>query len=605
MTKRNYIFYSIAVILSVIILNGFIVNYLYGRDEYIKTSDINGTQYLEKRSIVRYADKVLAEYDKEDYGNAAEELINEKNKLTEYRAALDYRNGKLSSMMIYYEGFKNGKSMAEWTEERLSEYDLTDAQAKTRIEQLEYCAERLNYAADYSAYIGYVSENSSSLLGTSLLDQNSFAVRNAAKTKRDFYGLENVSPTAETDLGVICMFSDHMTDILNLVCAVMLAFLFTQYRKKTVFSGSGGIVAGCVTACVGTGLMYLFGGYVINGSIGLGDLSRPVQSVRTFLTCSSFMSVGDLALLRLAFKLMLCAAVYLISVGIMMTPKRKTALIMTVLFAAVQIILYRSGGAFRAFSVLNALSSEQIFAVYSNLNLFGTAISPQAVFVPVAAVTVILSAIFASKSAAAFGLAAREDAERAYYNKISSAYDETRKIRHDIGNHLSALAVLLDSENVAEARRYLSEISSEMNAQQLPVSTGRAVLDALLYSKSVAAENDGIALKMEILTAIGEKYTDFDLCGIFGNILDNAIEGCRKTEGEKTISLTVKRQMDMLCIFCENSCVPMESSDLSTDKPDKNAHGFGLKRIRQLAEKYGGGMEVSAEKDVFSISVII
>lgn len=605
MAKKSFVISSIIVIISLVVLNGFIVNYLYGTDEYIRASDVNGSQYLEKRSVVRNSEKILSEYVQEDYGAAARKLTNEKNRLYDYRTALKYRDGDLSPLAIMYEEGMRGKPISEWTKEQLSAYDLSDEQAMTRIEQLDYCAERLNYAADYHSYIGYISDNTNSLIEMSLLDQNSYAAQNAAKTKRDFYGLENVKPTAESDLGVICMFSDHMTDLLAFACAIIIAVLFTQYRKKSTFSGNGGILGGCLTACIGAGLMYIVGGAVIDRSIGLGDLSRPVQSVRTFLTCSYVMSVGNLALLRLFFKLMLCAVVYYISVGIIMSPKRSTAVILTTLIAAAQIILYQTGDTLRAFSFVCALSSEEIFAVYRNIDLFGNAVSPQAIFLPVAAAAIVAAALFASKSSAAFGLAARENAERAYYDKISSTYDETRKIRHDIGNHLSALAVLLDNENVTEARRYLSEISTEMAAQRLPISSGRAVLDALLYSKATAAEKDGTTLKIEILTAIGEKYTDFDLCGIFGNILDNAIEGCNKTDGERFITLTVKSQMDMLCIFCENSCAPMKNADLSTDKPDKSAHGFGLKRIRQLAEKYGGGMEVSTGDGTFSISVII
>ena len=605
MTRRNYVFWSVIVIIFAAVLNVVIVDLMYGNDEYIQTADIVGNEYLEKRNTVRYADNKLKEYEYDDYGEAAEAFSAEKISLEKYRVALKYRDEGIDPMMIYNDSFHTGKPFYEWTEEILSEYDLTDEQAAARIEQLEYCAKRLKYAANYPKYIGYVSENSSSLLAIPLLDRNSYAAQNAAKTMRDFYGLENVKPAAESDLGIICMFSDRMTDFISIACAIMLAVLFTQYRKKSTFSGNGGIFASCLTACVGAALIYLCGGAVINNSVGLGDLSRPVQSVSTFLTCSSVMSVGNLALLRIFFKLTVFAAIYFISVGIMMSPKRKIGVIIAAVAAAGEIIMYNSGGAVRPVSILSALSSEEIFAVYGNIDFFGNAVHPQLFFLPAAAVTVIVSSIYAWRSAAAFGLAARENAERAYYDKISSTYDETRKIRHDISNHLSALAVLLDSDNVTEARRYLSDISSEIKAQSLPVSTGRAVLDALLYSKCAAAEKEGIKLAMEFKSDIGEKYTDFDLCGIFGNILDNAIEGCRKAKGEKEISLTVKRQLDMLCIFCENNCAPIKNADMSTDKSDKTAHGFGLKRIGQLAEKYGGGVEISVENGVFSISVII
>lgn len=604
MSRSNYLFYCILAIIAAVLLNGAAVNYLYGSDEYIRATDIVGNEYLEKRSTLRFAERRLSEYDQADYGKGISEIMSEIAELEEYRAALKYRSGGVRQLYSFLERYSIDDSPDEWADEKLSEYDLTDEQAAAKIEQLKYCLRRLNYAAAYHDYIEYIASHSSSLLTMQILRQNSYAAQNAAKAKRDFYGLEDVNPTAESDIGVICLFSDHATDILCLACAAVIALLSAGYRKKRAFTG-GGIFSGCMAACIGAALIYASEGTLIDRSIGLGELSRPVQSVTTFLTCSSLMSVGELAALRIFFKLMLCAAVYFTAAGLILSPKKRTATLTAAVIVIVEAALYKAGGAFRAASVFGALSPEEFFAVYGNINLFGNAVAPKTLFVPAVIAAVAGSALFASKSAAAFGLAARESAERAYYDKISSTYDETRKIRHDISNHLSALTVLLDNENVAEARRYLAEISSEIAAGRLPVNTGRAVLDALLYSKTVAAEKESIVLTMEFTAVIGEKYTDFDLCGIFGNILDNAIEGCRKAKGDRVIRLTVKRQMDMLCIFCENSSAPLSDPDMATDKPDKSAHGFGLKRIRQLAEKYGGGVEISAENEVFTISVII
>ena len=61
----------------------------------------------------------------------------------------------------------------------------------------------------------------------------------------------------------------------------------------------------------------------------------------------------------------------------------------------------------------------------------------------------------------------------------------------------------------------------------------------------------------------------------------------------------------MLCIFCENPFSGAVGTDLGTTKPDKSAHGFGIKRIGQLAKKYDGCVNISAENNIFSISVLL
>ena len=605
MSRRNYIFFVIAVIISAVILNVTAVYFLYCRGEYVQTSDIIGNEYLEKRTVLQYADRLLTEYDYADYHIQTEKITDEITKLEEYRAALKYSSEELDSGVLSDAWRYADKPLSEWAEEILAEYDLTDEQAAARIEQLEYCVKRLKYAASYSDYIKYISDNSSKLLSMPILNENSFASQNASKAKRDFYGLENIKPTAENDIGVICLFSDRITDIFMLAVSLITAALYVQYRKRQTVSRKAGIFVSCLTICAGATLIYLCGGILIQKSIGLGDLSRPVQSVRTFLTCSSVMTVSALTAMRIIFKIVICAAVYFISAGFFISPKIRSAIVIFFIILG-EIILYSMGGIFSSASILSGFSSEKIFGIYENVNIFGNAITPQAIFIPAIAITIFFSAVFAVKRFSAFELAARETAEKAYYTEVSRTYDEARKIRHDISNHLSALAVLLDGGKPEEARKYLSEISDQLYTHKLPVSTGRTVLDALIYSKMSAAEKHGITMDISFSAPIGEKYSDFDLCGIFGNILDNAIEGCQKVNGEKKISLTVKRQMDMLCIFCENPCVSMKASDtLNTDKPDKSAHGFGLKRIRQIAEKYGGGVETSVQDGKFTISIII
>ncbi len=603
MILKNYLLKGAAVIAAAVILNCFAVNFLYCRGEYITVSDIAGNEYLEKRSTLRYADSVISKYKSEDYEAAVSELEQEANRLESYISALRYSEGKIDPKIM--ENISSGEGIKSWSEKMLSEYDLTGSQAEERISQIEYCIERLKYAGEYSAYVNKVNDNSSIMLSLPMMAENKFIVRNASKAKRDFYGLDEIRPSAESDIGIICLFSDRITDIIVISAAAAVSWIYVQYRKKFPF-GRAGIFSVCAALLVGAAAVYSAGTAVIADSVGLGDISRPIQSVRTFFSCSSVMSTAAMAAARVVFKLVICAAVYFISAGIMLSPKNRPAWAVIIIAVIINVAFYNSGGAAGAASLLNAFSAERIFGIYGNIDLFGNAVSPAAVFIPSVIAAIVLSAVFAVKSVYSFVLSAREAAERAYYSEIEKTYDETRKIRHDINNHLSALAILIDGGKFAEARNYLSEISDELYLGRLPVNTGRPVLDALISGKISAAEKENITLNINFSAVFGDKYSDFDLCGIFGNILDNAIEGCRRIYGEKTISLTVKKQQEMMIIFCENTCAPDQTADdLSTVKSDRRIHGFGLKRIKQLSEKYGGGMDISVSDNIFTVSVIL
>ena len=90
MSRQSYIFFMITVIISAVILNGTAVYFLYCRGEYVQTSDIIGNEYLEKRTVLQYADRLLNKYNYNDYQSQTEKITDEITKLEEYRTALKY-----------------------------------------------------------------------------------------------------------------------------------------------------------------------------------------------------------------------------------------------------------------------------------------------------------------------------------------------------------------------------------------------------------------------------------------------------------------------------------------------------------------------------------
>ena len=45
--------------------------------------------------------------------------------------------------------------------------------------------------------------------------------------------------------------------------------------------------------------------------------------------------------------------------------------------------------------------------------------------------------------------------------------------------------------------------------------------------------------------------------------------------------------------------------DLATTKADKTAHGFGLPGMREIAQRYGGSLEASADHRRFELLVCL
>lgn len=79
--------------------------------------------------------------------------------------------------------------------------------------------------------------------------------------------------------------------------------------------------------------------------------------------------------------------------------------------------------------------------------------------------------------------------------------------------------------------------------------TGNTALDAVIGTKKAIAEGKNIVFNTKIQIPESLRADAVDLCVIFGNALDNAIEAAEKMpEGERKISLTIICQDERL--FC-------------------------------------------------------
>ena len=171
--------------------------------------------------------------------------------------------------------------------------------------------------------------------------------------------------------------------------------------------------------------------------------------------------------------------------------------------------------------------------------------------------------------------------------------------------------LLLDCELHAQRRLdFLDGMEEEIRTYEAQNKTGNSVLDTVLTGKSLYCVRHGIELTC---VADGSRL-DFmdvmDICSIFGNLLDNAIE-CELTIQDKKkrlIHLAVYAKRDFLVIQCGNYCEDtpefQDGLPVST-KGDGAYHGFGVKSIRRAAEKYGGTMTIHTRDSWFELNIVI
>jgi sensor histidine kinase regulating citrate/malate metabolism len=102
--------------------------------------------------------------------------------------------------------------------------------------------------------------------------------------------------------------------------------------------------------------------------------------------------------------------------------------------------------------------------------------------------------------------------------------------------------------------------------------------------------------------------SETDVYSLFGNIFDNAIEAVSKLdEKERSIGFSIKRSGNFVAINIYNGYagqISFANGLPITDKKNKNYHGFGIKSVRYVVDKYGGEMQINAQDGVFDLTLL-
>ena len=192
------------------------------------------------------------------------------------------------------------------------------------------------------------------------------------------------------------------------------------------------------------------------------------------------------------------------------------------------------------------------------------------------------------------------------YRLSAESVELVNRKYHDLKHQIR----LLRSEIASEDKlHYLDEMEQEIKSYEAQNKTGNEALDVLLTAKSIQCQNAGITLTC---VADGKELAFIkptDISVLFGNALDNAFESVEKIADpeKRLIHVSVARQKQFIRIRVENCCegeIRFVDGLPATGK-DANYHGFGMKSIRSIVEKYNGSMTVKVQDGWFELRILL
>lgn len=187
---------------------------------------------------------------------------------------------------------------------------------------------------------------------------------------------------------------------------------------------------------------------------------------------------------------------------------------------------------------------------------------------------------------------------------------ETARHRHDLRHHLQYLLACIENGQPDRAKDYISQVCSEVEAQQVQRYCENESVNLILSSFVTRAEETGVS--MQVLGSLPSviSVSDNDLCVILSNALENALHACLPfAAAGRTCSIRVEFRLyprnGRLFLQIVNPCQEKVRFENGIPVSDRPGHGIGVQSICAIAERYGGGCTFLAENGQFILRLFL
>ena len=284
--------------------------------------------------------------------------------------------------------------------------------------------------------------------------------------------------------------------------------------------------------------------------------------------------------------------------------KNETILFISILiaqFSLVQMLLINQFNL--DFSTSNLLSS--IFGNYDNLVSITLLIS--SMFNSIADIALFVTMIHSSQNEKLREELRMQEYQNSvnleYYKNVEKNSVEARKIRHDLANMVQTAYEIMENGTDSDkesAKKMLSQLKTEVADIKIERFCQNTLVNAIASNKAAECRKNDIDFDFDLRVPETLGIEEIDICKAYVNIFDNAINAAKAIDGKRYVKIKsfTDESDGMLYITGENNVAP----DYEDKKKSRTGeHGYGLRILRDTAEKYGGRLVPTDKGDTFPV----
>lgn len=198
-------------------------------------------------------------------------------------------------------------------------------------------------------------------------------------------------------------------------------------------------------------------------------------------------------------------------------------------------------------------------------------------------------------------------AAQVHLEELKESQEKTILYRHDMRHHLNLINAYLIDDNKFAAQKYIAAVEKTIEDVAVEKYCTNYTVNLILSAYISKAKAEQITVETQINVPVKNAISDMDLCVIFANVIDNAVNACKCVRNieNRFLNINCKIKEDKLFIQVSNSYEGTILFEGDMPVSLQEDHGFGTKSMVVVVEKYNGIYSFSADHGVFKTSVIL
>lgn len=190
-----------------------------------------------------------------------------------------------------------------------------------------------------------------------------------------------------------------------------------------------------------------------------------------------------------------------------------------------------------------------------------------------------------------------------YYKNVEKNSVEARKIRHDLANMVQTAYEIIENGTDSDkesAKKMFAQLKAEVSDIKIERFCQNTLVNAIASNKAAECRKNDIDFDFDLRVPETLGIEEVDICKAYVNIFDNAINAAKAIDGKRYVKIKsfTDESDGMLYITGENNVAP----DYEDKKKSRTGeHGYGLRILRDTAEKYGGRLVTDDNGDTFTV----